>query len=74
MPIVVVFTKFDLYMERLQQDGLKLAEILFKKNYDQILEKLAESMACQIPYALVTSTSVSQAVSFSLTPSWSFAT
>ncbi|KAF8329053.1 hypothetical protein F5887DRAFT_120086 [Amanita rubescens] len=54
VPIVVVFTKFDLYMERLEQDGLKLAEILFKRNYDQILENLTESMACQIPYALVT--------------------
>lgn len=63
VPIIVVFTKFDLFMTGLDEEKEKtsqeLAEQKFKERYGQILEKLTRDISGKIPYTLVASKSVS---------------
>ena len=63
MPIIVVFTKFDLFLARLARRGeikdkrnnsLEAAEAIFKEKYGRIFDKSTKNMEGHIPYALVT--------------------
>lgn len=71
MPIIVVFTKLDLLVARLDRSETRrgkssqeLAETYFKEMYGQRFEKSTKNTMGQIPYALVASTFVSGVTSF----------
>ncbi|KAF8351788.1 hypothetical protein F5887DRAFT_2985 [Amanita rubescens] len=60
VPIIVVFTKFDLFLTALHKRGeakdpisLELAEKIFKKKHGPVFDKLTKNIGGQIPYALV---------------------
>lgn len=66
VPIIVVFTKFDLFVEDLNgQRGGKdkisreFAERRFKEEHSHALEKWTKSISSQIPYNFVASMFVS---------------
>ena len=73
VPIIVVFTKFDLFVEKLNEGkdkiNLEFAEERFKDEHSREFEKWTSS---QIPYNVTTSTSVSSDVSLVLTSPCSF--
>jgi hypothetical protein len=63
VPIVVVVTKFDLFVAKLENGSsgkgeinLELAEEKFKERYDEVFQRSTMINADQIPYVLVTST------------------
>jgi len=62
VPIIVVFTKFDLFVDSLGKqsagegkNNLELAEEDFKERYDQAFERSTEDVGGHVPYVLVTS-------------------
>ncbi len=56
VPIIVVYTKFDLRAERLDEDGKEFTERSFKEKYGQKVERrVRHSTTHQIPYTVVTS-------------------
>ena len=64
VPIIVVFTKFDLFVAMLDNDAMQkgkssqeLAEREFRKRYSQVYESSTKGVPGQIPYALVASES-----------------
>ena len=66
VPIIIVFTKFDLFITELGEESMgkektsqEFAEREFKERYGQIFEKLTRDISSKIPYALVASKSVS---------------
>lgn len=71
VPIIVVFTKFDLFLMGLRKRGeakdpisLELAEKIFKKKHGPVFDKLTKNIGGQIPYALVSSTLVPRLLLF----------
>ena len=62
VPIVVVFTKFDLFVAKLEKNAgegkidLELAEENFKERYGEVFQRSTMITAGEIPYALVTCT------------------
>ncbi len=61
MPIIVVFTKLDLFLAKLERRGeikgkgnLEVAEGIFREKYNKIFEKSTKNMGGHIPYSLVT--------------------
>ena len=66
VPIIIVFTKFDLFITRLGEESVRkektsqeFAEREFKERYGQMFEKLTGDISGKIPYALVASKFVS---------------
>ncbi|KAF8696555.1 hypothetical protein AX14_001521 [Amanita brunnescens Koide BX004] len=67
VPIVVVFTKLDLFLARLSRRGeakvksntnsLEVAETIFKEKYGRVFDKSTKNIEGHIPYALVTTIS-----------------
>jgi len=56
VPIIVVYTKFDLRAERLDEDGKEFTELSFKEKYGQKIEQRTKHCVMrQIPYTVVTS-------------------
>lgn len=62
VPIVVVFTKFDLFVAKLEKNagegqiGLESAEENFKEGYGAMFQRSTMIAAGQITYGLVSST------------------
>ncbi|KAF8351823.1 P-loop containing nucleoside triphosphate hydrolase protein [Amanita rubescens] len=55
VPIIVVYTKFDLRAERLDEDGKEFTELSFKEKYGQKIEQRTKHCIMrQIPYTVVT--------------------
>lgn len=69
MPIIVVFTKLDLFLARLGRRGeikdkrnsLEAAEAIFKEKYGRIFDKSTKNMEGHIPYAMVTTSTFASA-------------
>ena len=69
VPIIVVYTKFDLYMANNQRKGqgstgkgdssLESAEKHFYDNYGQLFAKSTQNIEGQIPYTIISSVFVS---------------
>ena len=76
VPIIVVFTKFDLFVEKLNggKDNISLesAEGKFKEEHSHAFEKWTNSISSQIPYNVAASMFVSSDVSLVLTSPYSF--
>ena len=70
MPIIVVFTKADLLIAKIEkrknESSQQLAERHFKERYRHIYEKSCKNIVGQIPYALVSSAFLSDATSSAL--------
>lgn len=69
MPIIVVFTKLDLFLAKLERRGeikgrgnLEGAEGIFREKYNKIFEKSTKNMGGHIPYALVTTSTFAPAI------------
>ena len=62
MPIIVVFTKFDLFVASLarrsagRKVNLEVAETRFKSEHGQAFEKATNNLSGRIPYTTVAST------------------
>jgi hypothetical protein len=71
VPIVVVFTKLDLFLARLSRRGeakvksntnsLEVAETIFKEKYGRVFDKSTKNIEGHIPYALVTTSAFAPA-------------
>jgi len=66
VPIIVVYTKFDLRAERLDEDGKEFTERSFKEKYGQKVERRVGHCTThqKIPYAVVTSIFILIALAF----------
>ena len=75
MPIIVVITKFDLYVAELSKQGnlkgqnisWQAAEEMFKQTFGHKFEKAGMSQDRPVPYALVSSMSASDVAPLPLT-------
>jgi hypothetical protein len=58
VPIIVVFTKFDLFVEGLNKGtgSPESAERYFQENYGPLFETSTKKIAGQVPYTVVAST------------------
>lgn len=79
VPIIVVFTKFDLFVENLNGQcrdkdkiSLEFAERKFREEHSHAFEKWMNSISSQIPYIVTASMFVSSDVSLVLTSPCSF--
>ena len=71
VPIIVVFTKFDLFVASLSRRSagrgkisLEVAETRFQSEHGQAFEKATHNLSGKIPYTTVASTFLSEDASF----------